>query len=130
MEKHKLAACGVDCNECASFKVTIEHDLKAAELIVEWFREQGWIEKEEGAEAVMSKAPICSGCWDKTDVFWKGSGSCGNCGFRSCCEEKNLNHCGECNKYPCGKYDGFTEGNEGHKKAMQYLLSLKSMDNE
>ena len=35
MSKLKLAACGLDCNECASYKVTMEQDLKAAEKMLE-----------------------------------------------------------------------------------------------
>jgi len=50
MNKLRLAACGVNCNECGTYNK--EHDIKAAESMVEWYREQGWIEKNEGAEAV------------------------------------------------------------------------------
>jgi len=28
--------------------------------------------------------------------FWGGE-----CGVKSCCEEKYLNHCGECAEFPC-----------------------------
>jgi hypothetical protein len=125
MSKLKMAACGVDCIECGQYKVTTEYDLKAAESLVEWFRSQGWIGKNENAEAVIKKAPLCKGCWDITDVFWHLSGSCGNCGFRICCEEKQLNHCGECGEYPCEKYSGWVDIHETHKKAMEHLLSLK-----
>jgi len=38
MNKLKLAACGIACNECASYKVTIEQDMNAAERLVEWYR--------------------------------------------------------------------------------------------
>ena len=33
--------CGIDCSECASYKVTMNQDLKAAESLVEWHRGQG-----------------------------------------------------------------------------------------
>ena len=48
MNKLKLAACGIDCNECGSYKVTMEHDIKAAEGLVTWYRGKGWIGKNEG----------------------------------------------------------------------------------
>lgn len=125
MNKLRMAACGVDCNECGQYKVTMEHDLKAAESLVEWFRSQGWIGKNENAEAVMEKAPLCKGCWDKTDVFWHLSGSCGDCGLRICCEERQLNHCGECGDFPCEEYKEWVDNLDHHQKAMEYLLSLK-----
>jgi hypothetical protein len=40
--------------------------------------------------------------------FWGGE-----CGVKSCCEGKQLSHCGECNQFPCeslsnmGKAQGF-----------------------
>ena len=34
MNKLKMAACGIDCNECASYKVTMEQDLNAAEQML------------------------------------------------------------------------------------------------
>ncbi|MEA4823385.1 MAG: DUF3795 domain-containing protein [Clostridiaceae bacterium] len=121
MSKLKMAACGIDCNECASYKVTMNQDLNAAELIVEWYRSRGWIGQNEGAEAVVKKSPLCNGCWNSNDdCFFK----CG-CHMLTCCKEKQINHCGECNDFPCEHYKEFASGHEVHKKAMEHLLSLK-----
>lgn len=38
----------------------------------------------------------CSGCIHMDKPFWGGE-----CGVKSCCEEKYLNHCGECAEFPC-----------------------------
>jgi hypothetical protein len=114
-----MGACGIDCNECNLYKA--EHDLKAAGALVEWFKRQGWIEKNEDAEAVMKKAPFCKGCWVKNDVCW-----CGDCDLRICCEETQFNHCGECGNFPCEKYKRWINGLEHHEKAMEYLMSLKA----
>lgn len=120
MNRLKMAACGIDCNECGQYKVTLQHDMKAAESLVEWFRSRGWIGKDEGAEAVMKKAPLCNGCWDKTGVVFCSS----NC-LHQCCEERKLNHCGECGDFPCKKYLEWVGNLEHHEKAMEHLLSLK-----
>ena len=86
MDKLKMAACGIDCNECEQ-----------------------------------SKTPSCNGCWDKTGVCW-----CDDCGLRACCEEKQLDHCGECGDFPCGDYTKWV-GNYGHHKAaMECLMSIKA----
>ena len=121
MNKLKMAACGVDCNECAQYKATTEQDLQAAELIVEWFRDQGWIGENEGAEAVVKKDPICKGCW--SDHRWCG---CGETDFRMCCERKEINHCSECNDFPCEHYKEWASCGGTHQKAMEFLLSLKA----
>lgn len=38
----------------------------------------------------------CTGCIHMEKPFW-GS----DCGVKSCCEERGLNHCGECTQFPC-----------------------------
>ena len=120
MEKHKLSACGIDCNECGHYK--LGHDLQSAESLVEYFRVGGWIGENDLADAVLKKVPLCRGCWDKTDVR---TDYCAGCFLRACCEEKKLNHCGECGDFPCGKYIEFAGENDHHKKVMEYWLSLK-----
>ena len=129
MEKLRLAACGIDCSECASYKVTINHDLQAAESLVEWYKEQGWVRENEGVDAVMKKAPICKGCWNITDdCFWKCG--CGSLDFRICCTERSINHCGECYDFPCESYKQWATWHESHKEAMQCFLSLRKTKND
>ena len=38
----------------------------------------------------------CRGCINMETPFWGGV-----CGVKSCCESKGLNHCGECDEFPC-----------------------------
>lgn len=86
----KIAACGIDCNECGQYEVTVGHDMEAAESLVEWFKSREWIGENEGAEAVMKKTPLCKGCWNITDdCFWKYGCGGGNCDILKCCSEKN-----------------------------------------
>ena len=123
MNKLKMAACGIDCNECALYNAG--HDLKMAELLVPWFRERGWIEPNEKAEsvqkAVQNKVVYCEGCW--SDNKWCG---CGSIDFRVCCEQKGINHCGKCDDFPCGPYKEWATGGK-HKEAMEYLVSLRQI---
>lgn len=119
MEKLKLAACGIDCNECALCNA--EHDLKAAESLVGWFKSRGWIKKDDTAEAVIRKAPFCKGCWGGTEVHWSK-----DCALLMCCREKQLNHCGECDDFPCHEYMKWAKDLEHHEKAMEYLKSIKN----
>ena len=120
-----MAACGVDCTDCASYRVTMFQDLKAAEMLVDWCRSQGWIESEQGAQAVVDKAPLCRGCWtvEADDCFF--TCGCGSRDFRLCCIEQHIEHCGDCKTFPCSDYLIFTTGNETHQKAMKRLITLK-----
>ena len=124
----KIAACGIDCNECGQYKVTAMNDADAAEDLTQWFRGMGWIGEGDGAEAVLKMAPLCKGCRNiDDDCFWKCGG--GDCGLRLCCEERQLGHCGECVEFPCGEYKKFGEdGLPHHRKAMAYLQSLKKAE--
>lgn len=125
MATSKLAACGIDCGACGQYKVTMEQDITAAGQLVPWFRSQGWIGENEGAEAVMKRTPLCRGCWDITeDCFWVCG--CGSRDFRICCKGKQINHCGECSEFPCEDYKKWVDWHESHKKAMENLLSQKS----
>ena len=124
MAKPKLAACGIDCAECDSYKATIDRDWNAAANLVDWYRGVGWIGKNEGAEAVMSKNPQCKGCWDSTDdCFFKITFGCEK---RICCMEKQLSNCGECGDFPCGHYSEFPSANAFYQKAMERLLAIKA----
>ena len=127
MKKLPMAACGIDCNGCGSYKVTMERDLEAAEGLVPWYRSAGWIGESEGAEAVIKKNPLCKGCWNTAeDCFFKCG--CGSLDFRVCCNEKQISHCGECSEFPCNHYLEWAnwDGAEHHKKAMETLLSLSA----
>lgn len=125
MKTVRLAACGVDCAECAQYKVVTNQDVQAAELLVEWFRERGWIGQDEGAEAVIKKAPLCKGCWDITeDCFWRCG--CGKRDFRVCRSEKQVRYCEECDEFPCTDYQTWMRWHMGHVKAKNSLLSLRA----
>lgn len=124
MCKLKMAACGVDCQGCVSYKVTVEHDMKSAQSLVEWYRGRGWIGEDEGADAVMNKNPLCRGCWNTTDDCFFKCG-CGRRDFRICCIERQIDHCGQCGDFPCAYYKDWASWSETHQKAMEHLLSLR-----
>ena len=124
MVELKMAPCGIDCNACASYRVTTQQDVSAAELMLPWFRSQGLIGENEGAEVVLTKAPFCTGCWEIAgNCYWKG---CNSCKFRTCCTEKQINHCGYCHDFPCAHYTEWASGGEVYKKAMEHLMLLKT----
>lgn len=124
MATPRPSACGVDCAACGQYKVTMEQDVASAESMVPWFRSMGWIGENDGAEAILQKAPLCKGCWDVAeDCFWKCG--CGKRDFRICCTEKGIQHCGECNEFPCDNYTTWVSWHEVHEQAMAHLMALR-----
>ena len=120
MNNLRLAACGVNCIECGTYNKA--HDLKAAKSMVEWYMAKGWTGKNEGAEAVQKNPPFCKGCWVEKPAAYYSK----DCHIRLCCEKKGINHCGDCGEFPCEPYKEWVDNLDHHKKAMEYLLSLKA----
>lgn len=116
MDALRRAACGLNCSECNLYRAGT--DLSAAEALVDWFRQRGWIEPGEGAEAIQRKAPFCRGCWEQGALHW-----CGDCFLRACCIRQNLNDCGECVHFPCQRYRAWAEPVDHHNAAMECLLT-------
>jgi len=119
MNKLRLAACGLDCNECGVYKVV--HDRNTAESLISWYRKNGWIDKNDDVYTVVKKDLFCMGCWNEAGVRW-----CSDCRVKRCCEAKHLNHCGECNGFPCAEYKNWAEECEHNKYGMVNLMCLRS----
>ena len=56
----------------------------------------------------------CKGCVHILKPFWGE-----RCPVKSCCEDKNLKHCGECSEFPCLLLNQFSydkeQGDEGKR---------------
>lgn len=116
MKPAGIAPCGLDCAQCNLYLAA--HDPHAAAMLVDWFRSRGWIDEDEGAEAVQRRAPFCMGCRDKSAVQW-----CGDCSLKRCCAEKVHATCGDCPAFPCEGYLAWTVDTPHHQAAMESLLA-------
>lgn len=38
----------------------------------------------------------CTGCVNMDKPYWGGQ-----CGVKTCCEKKKIDHCGQCDSFPC-----------------------------
>ncbi|MCI8778578.1 MAG: DUF3795 domain-containing protein [Bacilli bacterium] len=50
---------------------------------------------------------VCEGCTNISKPFWGDS-----CQVKSCCENKNLECCGECSEFPCDLLKAFAYDEE------------------
>ena len=121
----RMAACGMDCSACASYKATVDNDMEAAEALVEWYKRQGWIGEDEGAAAILMKNPLCKGCWNASEDCFFACGCHPSRDFRLCCSDKHIAHCGECSLFPCGEYIEFVGDLKHHREAMERLVAFR-----
>jgi len=58
----------------------------------------------------------CKGCINMKKPFWGGT-----CYVKSCCENKGLDHCGQCGEFPCGTLSemGTDQGFDPELKILQ-----------
>ncbi len=93
MEK-MIAFCGLNCRECPAFIATQKDDDEARKKISkEWANEEFGIEPAD---------VDCDGCL-VTDG--KLMSFCDVCDVRICALDKEVENCGHCTEYPCGKLD-------------------------
>ena len=121
MATFKLASCGIDCNACALYKITMHQDAPSAEKMIPVLREEGLIGADAGIDAVFALGALCRGCWAGEGVACDLP-SCP----RLCCAEKQLDHCGACAEFPCRRYDDWVDGREHRGRAKQFLLDLRA----
>jgi hypothetical protein len=67
-------------------------------------------------ECTRKESVNCKGCINMDAPFWGGI-----CEVKACCETKSLNHCGECDAFPCDTLStmGVAEGYDPTPKIEQ-----------
>jgi len=119
MARSETAFCGIGCGSC---NLRLAHkNREAAQALVGWFRQRGWIQPHEGAAEIMEKAPFCTGCRCEDEPHFGQT-----CHMRLCCGTKGFDHCGQCPDFPCTPYMEWTADTPHHQAAMERLISLKS----
>lgn len=105
-----IAYCGLYCPQC-SFRVAYETQRREHLLNMP---EKYSVYKMEDLNNLK-----CIGC--KKDDF------CGDCEIKKCAEPRNINHCGECNDFPCSIIKDFSnDGIPHHKEAFKNLQFIQA----
>ncbi len=116
-EGEMLAACGLDCGTCGIRKLPF--DAEAAESVIRWYRQTGWLKESEGVAEAVQRGMVCNGCQGDRAVHWSA-----DCKIMSCCvDERRLTHCGQCAELmSCGKLEAFAgDGYAHHREAVKSL---------
>jgi hypothetical protein len=96
--KKLIAACGINCAECEARQATIENDDAKRKIVAaKW---------SKAYEADLTVESInCSGCMEPGVKF----AHCNECEYRDCVKSMNLEHCSDCDDYPCEELEQFFE---------------------
>jgi len=114
-----IAVCGLDCENCDIRKVPT--DAEAAQRIVAWFKEMGWLKESEGVAEVIERAMYCRGCRGDRSVHWSA-----DCWILQCCvDDKGLAFCYECEVFPCGQLSEWAKENTSYTQALARLRQMR-----
>lgn len=80
-----IAYCGYDCNKCPVYLATFNQNLAKLKEIL----------KNNDANKTIDDLG-CMGC--KSGLI---NHMCDSCTVKKCCEDKNIESCGECKDFPC-----------------------------
>ena len=115
-----IAACGLDCEACEIRRVPF--DAEAAQEVVAWFRERGWLKQDEGVSEILARRMYCKGCRGDRSLHWSA-----DCWILHCCvDEHGLRHCSECADFPCNRLRDWATGNDGYAQALQRLEEMRA----
>jgi hypothetical protein len=113
----RLGACGLDCESCNLYRLPT--DTAIQDKMVPWFREMGWLGKDEGWDVAFRKGMYCKGC-GSPDLCWSS-----NCQLAKCCKhDKGYHNCSQCAHFVCKKYDERQRDDERYNEGIRYLQSL------
>ncbi|NOZ26554.1 MAG: DUF3795 domain-containing protein [Chloroflexi bacterium] len=115
-----IAVCGLDCGECDIYRAP--SDPGAAQRVVAWFREQGWLREDEGIQEIIGRSMYCMGCRGDPSLHWSP-----DCWIRACCvDEKGLEFCYECDVFPCEALVEWAQEDAGYTRALNRLRRMKA----
>jgi hypothetical protein len=120
METELLAACGLDCGSCEIRRAP--SDPVAAQVVLDWFRCEGWLAEGEGMAQVLERKMYCTGCLGDRDTHWSA-----DCWILACCvDQRGHRNCSECEAFACARLVEWAGQNEGYAAALARLRELRA----
>jgi len=119
-----IAACGLDCEACTIRRLPFDEG--AADEVVAWYRQTGWLLPTEGRDEAVARGMTCRGCRGDRAVHWSvDDDGTVSCWILACCvDTKGLDHCSDCAGFPCDRLVDWSKGNDGYAKAFERLESM------
>ncbi len=115
-----MAVCGLDCGDC-DIRL-LPTDAEAAQRVVAWFKEMGWLAKSEGVAEALERGMYCCGCRADRALHWSP-----DCWILHCCvDEKGLASCYQCQDFPCQRLSDWATQNASYAQALARLQSIQA----
>ena len=114
-----IAVCGIDCTWCL---LRLSDRERAAQFLVDWFRDMGWLKEAEGVHEIMERGPECRGCRGDRETHWSP-----DCVMLKCCfDDKGLDFCYRCDTFPCQALSEWAKKEIRYTEALERLHSMKA----
>ena len=115
----QIAACGLDCRICPLRAVTFRAG--APLTVVELLLRSGTTANEERAlRSLLHQRLLCPTCRGGHALHWTE-----DCHIRKCCiDDRGLEHCSECECFPCRHLNDWAESNPRQADALERLHSM------
>jgi|LAHU01.1.fsa_nt_gb hypothetical protein len=122
MSETAVAYCGINCDKCPVFIATFEDDESLRQKTAkEWSNLYGKILESFGIHSLKPEDINCYGCRSERGIFI----GCASCSIRTCCQDKGLITCADCDEYDsCDMLKGFYSL-EIHQNAKENLDRLR-----
>lgn len=89
-----MTMCGLKCGKCRAYAKNAENEQEAGSLAEIWLKNYG--------VQIDPTLLVCDGCrCQKKDARILDD----ECPVRACVLERHLHHCGQCDEFPCEKFD-------------------------
>ena len=119
METAMMAACGLDCYACEIRRAPT--DTRAAQVVTDWFKKEGWLAPDEGMAEVLERKMTCRGCLGDRAAHWSA-----DCWILACCvDERRLTDCSQCPEFPCRRLEAWATQNAGYGAALERLRGIR-----
>ncbi len=111
-----IAPCGIDCEKC-DIRL-LPTNSSAANRVLVWFKNMGWIKSDDGVQVVMEKKMYCHGCLGDREIHWSP-----DCPILNCChDQRGLEYCYQCPDFVCEKLSSWSKESKMHTKALERLI--------
>ena len=113
--KWRISVCGLNCAKCDIYEASHGNEKLLGEMI-EWFR-------KERNETVTQDQIRCDGCRGPLDVHWSP-----DCKMMLCAKKRGLQHCFQCENFPCTIVNRFSsDGISHHKRTIKNSEKMKEI---
>jgi len=115
MEKWSIAVCGLNCAKCDIYSASHGNEKLRDEII-------GWFKKERN-ETIKPEQVRCEGCRGPLDAHWSS-----DCKMMLCAKKRRLQHCFQCEDFPCANVNEFSSnGVSHHKRTIENSKRMKEI---